>query len=95
MPLCAHRFMGYPGCFTARGEGGVVLQPFHGKIHGVHIASHEGATRMLWIVEEEKVFVVTELYEETIKFEYNIFHNTYVPVKTEGIIAINEARGNK
>jgi hypothetical protein len=35
------------------------------------------------------------LYEKTIKFEYNIFHDTYVLTKTEGIVAINEARGNK
>src|ERR1700738_5592790 len=49
----------------------------------------------LWIVEQEKLSVVIELYDETIKFEYNIFHSTYVPAKTEGIVAINEARGNK
>ena len=49
----------------------------------------------LWIVEQEKVSIITELYEETIKFEYNIFHNTYMPAKTEGIVAINEARDNK
>lgn len=39
--------------------------------------------------------VVTVLYKETIKFEYNIFHNTYMPAKMEGIVAINEAKGNK
>ena len=49
----------------------------------------------LWIVEQEKVSIITELYEETIKFEYNIFHSIYVPAKTEWIVAINEARGNK
>src|ERR1700738_2870976 len=49
----------------------------------------------LWIVEQEKLSVVIELYDETIKFEYNIFHSTYMPAKTEGIVAINEARGNK
>ena len=49
----------------------------------------------LWIVEQGKFSVVTELYKDTIKFEYNIFHSTYVHVKTEGIMAINKARGNK
>ena len=29
----------------------------------------------LWKVEHEKLSVVTELYEETIKFEYNIIHS--------------------
>jgi hypothetical protein len=38
---------------------------------------------------------ILELYEKTIKFEYNIYHNTYVLAKTEGIVVINEARGNK
>ena len=46
-------------------------------------------------MEQEKVFVVTKLYKETIKFEYNIFHSTYMSAKTEGIIANNEVRGNK
>ena len=49
----------------------------------------------LWIVEQEKLPVVTDLYEKTVKFEYDIFHSTYVPAKTEGIVIINEARGNK
>ena len=49
----------------------------------------------LWIVEQEKLPVVTELYEETIKHEYSIFHSTYFPAKTEGIVAINEAKGNR
>ena len=49
----------------------------------------------LWIVEQEKLSIVMELYDQTIKFEYNIYHNTYVPARTKGIVAINEARGNK
>ena len=49
----------------------------------------------IWIVKQEKLSIVTELYENTIKFEYSIYHSTYVPAKTEGIMAINEARGNK
>jgi hypothetical protein len=49
----------------------------------------------LWIVEQDNQAEVTELYEKTIKFEYDIFHSTYVPAKTEGIVAINEARGIK
>ena len=48
----------------------------------------------LWMVEQEKVPVVLEMYE-TINFEYNIFHITYVPANTEGIVAVNEAKGNK
>ena len=41
-----------------------------------------------------KSCVVTELCEETVKFEYNFFHSTYVLAKTEGIVAINKAKGN-
>lgn len=48
----------------------------------------------MWVVEQEKVLTVLELYE-TIKFQYNIFQSTYVPAKTEGIVAVNEAKGNK
>lgn len=49
----------------------------------------------LGIVEQGKLSVFTKLYEDTIKFDYSIFHNTKVFVKTEGIVAINEANGNK
>lgn len=49
----------------------------------------------LWIVEQKKLSILTELYEETIKFQYNIFHSTYVPAKTEEIVANNKAKGNK
>ena len=49
----------------------------------------------LWIVEQERVSDKLELYEKTTKFKYNIYHNTYIPAKTERIVIINEARGNK
>ena len=49
----------------------------------------------LCIVEKKNLTVVTELYKNMIKFEYNIFHITYVPTKTEGIVAITKARDNK
>lgn len=49
----------------------------------------------LWIVKQDKVSVITELYEEPIKFKYNIFYYKFVHVKTQRIVAINEARGNK
>jgi hypothetical protein len=49
----------------------------------------------LWIVEQERLSDILELYEKTIKFEYSIYHNMYVPAKTEGIVVINEHRGHK
>lgn len=44
-------------------------------------------------MEQEKLSVIIELYKNMIKFKYNIFHNTYVPAKTEGIVSINKSRG--
>ena len=49
----------------------------------------------LWIVDQERSAAVVDLYNSTMDLEYNIFHSTYVPAKTEGIAVIEEARGVK
>lgn len=47
----------------------------------------------LWVVEQKNLVAMIEMYKGFMKFEYNIFHSTYLPCKIEGMIAINEARG--
>ena len=49
----------------------------------------------LWIVDQERSTSVVDLYNSTMDVEYDIFHSTYVPAKTEGLAVIEEARGVK
>ena len=94
-PFALIDFRGIPG---GSRQGGVDM-PFYNPFISKFIEYKSPAIRephvWLWIVEQEKLPVVVALYEQYIKFEYHIFHSTYVPAKTEGIVAINEARGNR
>ena len=94
-PFAILDFRGIPGASRQGAKGVPFYNPFMAKFMEYKSPAMREPHVWLWIVEQEKLSVVTELYDETIKFEYNIFHSTYVPAKTEGIVAINEARGNK
>ena len=94
-PFAILEFRGIPGASRQGAKGVPFYNPFMEKFLEYKSPAMREPHVWLWIVEQKKVSVVTELYEETMKFEYNIFHSTYVPAKTEGIVAINEARGNK
>ena len=71
---------------TTRLTGVVVLQPIDGHVHDDKCAAMREAHVWLWVVEQEKVSAITELYEN-INFKYNIFHNTYVGVHAHGLTA--------
>ena len=94
-PFALIDFRGIPGASRQGAKDMPFYNPFMTKFMEYKSPGMREPHVWLWIVEQEKLSVVTELYEETIKFEYSIFHSTYVPAKTEGIVAINEARGNK
>ena len=94
-PFAVIDFRGIPGAYKQGAQGEPFYNPFMAKFMDYKSPTMREPHVWLWIVETERLSVVTDLYENTIKFEYNIFHSTYVPAKTEGIVAINEARGNK
>ena len=87
-------FRGIPGAYRQGGKDMPFYDPFMAKFMEYKLPAMREPHVWLWIVEQEKLSVITELYEKTVKFKYNIFHSTYVPANTEGIMAINEARGN-
>jgi hypothetical protein len=49
----------------------------------------------LWIVEQEMSTSVVQLYTSTMNLQYDLYHSTYIPAKTEGITVVQEARGVK
>ena len=49
----------------------------------------------LWIVEQERSVSVVQLFNSTMNLQYDLYYSTYIPVKTEGITVVQEARGVK
>jgi len=94
-PFALIDFKGIPGASRQGAKDMPFYNPFMAQFMEYKLPSMREPHVWLWIVEQKKLFAVIELYEETVKFEYNIFHNTYVPAKTKGIVTINKAGGNK
>lgn len=76
-----------PGCTRQGVKRTPFCEPFMSKFISIKSLDMRELHVWLWIVEHEKMATVTDLYKAYIKFEYNIFHGTYVPCKTEGICA--------
>lgn len=49
----------------------------------------------VWIVDQERMVAVKYLYDIQINNLYDIFHNTYLSCKTEGMTMFSKVRGNK
>jgi hypothetical protein len=84
-----------PGCGRQGIKGMPFYEPFMSKFVAFKSPSIREPHVWLWISDHERLAAVTDFYEAHIKHEYILFHSTYLPCKTEGITAINEARGNK
>jgi hypothetical protein len=83
------------GCTRQGIKGMPFYEPFMSKFVSFKSPDIREPHVWLWVVDHEKLAAVTDFYEGYIKHEYNLFHSTYLPCKTEGITAINEARGIK
>src|SRR6202022_3359419 len=91
-PFALIDFRGIPGASRQGAKDMPFYNPFMMKFMEYKSPAMREPHVWLWIVEQERLSEILELYEKTIKFEYSIYHNTYVPAKTEGIVVINEAR---
>ena len=94
-PFAMIDFRGIPGSSRQGARGMPFYEPFMTRFAEHRSPAMREPHVWLWIVEQDKVHAINDLYENSIKHEYNLFHSTYVPAKTEGISAINEARGHK
>ena len=94
-PFAIIDFRTLPGVNKTKPAGVAFYNPFMAKFQEFKSPAMREPRVWLWIVDAERLPAVVELYEATIKYEYNIYHSTYVPAKTEGIMAFPEARGVK
>jgi hypothetical protein len=94
-PFALIDFRSIPGAKVRGTKDMPFYNPFMAKFMEYKSPAMREPHVWLWIVEQERLSDILELYEKTIKFEYSIYHNTYVPAKTEGIVVINEDRGHR
>jgi hypothetical protein len=94
-PFALIDFRSIPGAKVRGTKDMPFYNPFMGKFMEYKSPAMREPHVWLWIVEQERLSDILELYEKTIKFEYSIYHSTYVPAKTEGIVVINEDRGHR
>ena len=73
-PFAVIDFRGIPGAYKQGAQGEPFYNPFMAKFMDHKSPTMREPHIWLWIVETERLSVVTDLYENTIKFEYNIFH---------------------
>ena len=84
-----------PGCTRQGIKGMPFYEPFMTKLLELKSPGIREPHVWLWIVDQERLAAVTDLYDTHIKFQYTIVHSAYLPCKTEGITLFNEARGVK
>ena len=84
-----------PGCNRTGIKGMQFYEPFMSKFIEFNSPSIREPHVWLWIVEHDKLAAITDLYDDKLKFQYDIFHSTYLPCKTEGITGIAEGKGIK
>ena len=94
-PLGIIDFRCIPGCTREGIKGMPFYEPFMAKFMIFKSPGIREPHVWLWIVDQEKMAAVTDFYDGYIKHEYDLFHSTYLPCKTEGITAMNEAKGSK
>jgi len=94
-PFAIFDFRAFPGAW----KQGTPEKPFYEPLLGAFKAFRSPALHepnvWLWITEQEKSAVVVQLYNSEMKLQYDLYHSTYVPAKTEGITVVQEARGVK
>ena len=93
-PFAILDFRGIPGSSKQHQPGSPFYNPFMSKFIDYKSPAMREPNVWLWVVEQEKVPAVLELYE-TLKFEYNIFQSTCVPAKTEGVVANSEYKNKQ
>ena len=92
-PFAIMDFQNMPGVNKSKSPGVAFYNPFMAKFQEFKSLAMREPHVWLWIVDTKRLSDVVELYKPTIKFEYSIFHNTYVPAKIDGVVAFPEARG--
>ena len=80
-PFAVIDFSGIPSASRRGAKGEPFYNLFMTKFMEYKLPTMREPHVWLKIVEQEKLSSVTKLYKDTIKFQYNIFHITYMPAK--------------
>lgn len=92
-PFALFDFRGFPGAWKEPAAGTPFYEPFFSSFKAYRSPALYEPNVWLWIVEQSKCSAVVALYHEKMSTEYNLYHSTYVPAKTEGIVVLQEAAG--
>ena len=92
-PFAVLDFQAFPRAWKEPATGSLFYEPFFGSFKVYRSLALFEPNVWLWIVEQEKSSAVVALYHEKMSTEYNLYHNTYIPAKTEGIAVLQEAAG--
>ena len=92
-PFAVLDFRSFPRAWKEPAVGTPFYDPFFGAFKAYCSSALFKPNVWLWIVEQEKSALVVALYHEKMSTEYNLYHSTYVPAKTEGMAVLQEAAG--
>ena len=94
-PFAIFDFRAIPGSWKQDAAGAPFYDPFFKAFKSYRSPALFEPHVWLWIVEQERSTSIVHLYTSTMDLEYDLYHSTYIPAKTEGITVIQEARGVK
>ena len=94
-PFAVIDFSGIPSASRQGAKGEPFYNLFMTKFMEYKLPTMKEPHVWLGIVEQEKLSSVTKLYKDTIKFQYNIFHITYMPAKDKNDRGHQRGQGNK
>ena len=84
-PFAMLDFRGLPGAWKEAVPRKPFYEPFFGAFRAYRSPALFEPNVWLWVVDEEKSAAVVLLFHEKFSTEYELYHNTYIPAKTEGV----------
>ena len=81
-------FCGLPGAWKESVPRKPFYEPFFGAFKAYRSPTFFEPNVWLWVVDEEKSAAVVSLFHEKFNTEYELYHNTYIQAKTEGVLVM-------
>ena len=94
-PFAIFDFRAFPGAWKEEAGDTPFHEPFFKAFKTYRSPALLEPNVWLWIVKKEKSAAIVQLYISTMNLQYDLYHNTYIPTKTEGITVVQESRGSK
>ena len=94
-PFAILDFRAFPGAWKEEAAGTPFYEPFFKAFKTYRSHALFEPNVWLWIVEKERSVSIVQLFNSTTNLQYDLYHNTYIPVNTEMITVVQETRGVK